>query len=93
MERATVIRALSKASVCLELNTGAVVQAQLTTPLSPRTHVKAQKVNAFACIPAMVSLGPYDLGQHCFTQCVVDAHWPDAAYSRLDYVQRSKKNN
>ena len=93
MESATILRALSKSSLCLLLPSGAVVQAELQAPLTPRTHVNAQKVNAFACVPAMVQLGPYDLERSRFTECVVDAHWPEAVYDRLNYIHRSKKSN
>lgn len=93
MEPITVLRALGRTSVCVLLDTGAVVQAELQTPLSPRTHVNAQRVNALTCVPGMILLGPYDLEQNRFTQCVLDANWPEAVYSRLNYSHRSKKNN
>ena len=93
MEPVTILRALGKTSICVQLPTGAVVQAELRTPLSPRSHVNAQKVNALSCVPGMISLGPYDLDQHRFTHCVLEAAWPEAVYARLNYSHRSKKNN
>lgn len=92
MESAVVLRALSKNSVSVLLGTGAVVQAELATPLSPRTYLNAQSVNALATLPARVSLGPYDLDQHRFTQCTLEAQFPEASYQRVNYLERYKKS-
>lgn len=94
MENATLLRALSKNSVCVLLDSGAVVQAELSSPLSPRTYVNAQAVNALSSLPARVMLGPYDLDQHRFTQCALHTQIPEVAYNRVNYLERGliKKN-
>ena len=43
MESALLLRVLSRRSVCVMLSdTGAIVQAELQTPLTPRSHTNAQ---------------------------------------------------
>ena len=92
MEPALFLRSLSKTSVCLMmLDTSAVVHAELKTPLSPRTILGAQLVNALNPVRSMVQLGPYDMEQHRFTQCVVDIRLSEPNYARLDYLR--KKNS
>jgi hypothetical protein len=92
MEPALFLRALSKTSVCLMmLDTNAVVHAELKTPLTPRSSVGAQLVNALNPVRSMVQLGPYDMEQHRFTQCMVDIRLPEPVYARLDYLR--KKNS
>ena len=60
----TLMRVLNPGSVCLRLgDTGAFVLAELSPPLSPRSHVAAQRVHALAPVPATVTLGPYNVAR------------------------------
>ena len=92
MESALLLRVLSRSSVCVMLSdTGAIVQAELQTPLTPRSHTNAQIITPTDGVQAQIQLGPYDLDQHRFTGCILDAELPEAKYDRVDYAQRSKK--
>jgi len=87
------MRAIGKTGACLVLlDTGAVVHAELKAPLSPRSFLNAQSVNAVSPVRGMAELGPYDVDQHRFTECVLDVSLPEAAYGRVDYAQRRKKD-
>lgn len=89
MEPVLLLRAIGKSGACLlMLDTGAVVHAELRTPLSPRSVLNVQSVNALAPVRGAVELGPYDVDQHRFTGCVLDVSLPEASYSRVDYAQR-----
>ena len=90
------VRVINRESVCVILReTQAVVLAELRRPLSPRSHVNAQLVHAFNQVPAIVRLGPYDVQQHRFTGCSMEAQLPEASYNRLAYAarQESKKRS
>ena len=94
MERAQLLRVIDKQKVCVILRgSGAIIQAELATPLSPRSHVSGQMVNVLAAVPAMVSLGPYDTKRHMFTECHMDAELPEPKTSRVDYANRHNKLN
>ena len=83
------IRVFSPASACLRLEaTGAFIVAELTPPLSPRSHFNAQLVNATAPISAVVSLGPYNIAERCFTKCKIQAQLPAPEYKRVGYAAR-----
>ena len=41
----------------------------------------------------MVELGPYDLEQHHFTDCVLDVGLSESAYTRMDYLSRLHKSD
>ena len=89
MERAHLLRVIDISKVCVLLReTGAIVQAELSRPLSPRSHVAAQSVHALAGIPARVFLGPYDSSKYMFTDCYLEADFPETKASRLDYSSR-----
>ena len=88
------MRVVNTTNVCLLLrDTQAVILAELSRPMSPRSHANAQLVHAFKPVPATVRLGPYDVLQHRFTDCAVEAQLPQANYNRLAYAarQESKK--
>ncbi len=89
MEPVLLLRAIGKSGACLlMLETGSVVHAELRTPLSPRSALNAQSVNALSPVKGLVELGPYDMDQHRFTDCILDVPLPEASYSRVDYAQR-----
>jgi hypothetical protein len=85
----TLMRVLNPGSVCLRLgDTGAFVLAELSPPLSPRSHVAAQRVHALAPVPATVTLGPYNVAKHQFTGCRLLAELPQPDYRRVAYGGR-----
>ena len=89
MERAHLLRVIDISRVCVLLReTGAVVQAELKVPLSPRTHVAAQSINALSGIPARVALGPYNSSKFMFTDCYIEADFPESNANRFDYSSR-----
>lgn len=88
------VRYINKSSACVILrDTQAVILVELGRPLSPRSHVNAQLVHSFNQVPAVVCLGPYDVQQHRFNGCSLEAQLPEASYSRIAYAarQESKK--
>jgi len=88
------VRAINRSNVCLILrDTQAVIVAELTRPMSPRSHVNAQLVHAMNQVPAKVCLGAYSVSDRRFTDCSIEAQLPEANYSRLAYAARheSKK--
>ena len=93
MESALLLRPLGRTSACLRQSTGAIVQAELRFPLTLRFHLQAQAVNPNNPVPAMVELGPFDLEQHHFTDCVLDVALPESAYTRMDYLSRLRKSD
>ena len=93
MESVLLLRPLGRTSACLRLSTVAIVQAELRFPFTPRSHPQAQAVNPLNPVPAMVELGPYDLEQHRFTDCVLDVALPESAYTRMDYLSRLRKSD
>ena len=87
MERAHLLRVIDISKVCVLLrDTGAIVQAELSTPLSPRSHVAAQSVNAFCGIPARISLGSYNSSKYMFTNCHLDVDFPEPKANRFVYA-------
>lgn len=91
MERAQLLRVIDISKVCVLLrDTGAIVQAELSTPLSPRSHVASQSVNALAAVPARISLGAYDFKKYLFTDCHMDVDFPEPKLSRLNYTRRQQ---
>jgi len=92
-EAAMVLRVISKTSMCLLLQNGpgAVIQADLKSPLTPRTFVSAQSVNPMHSIPAKVVLGSFYPETCKFLDCVVDADFfTGPVLTRLDYLARKK---
>ncbi len=91
--RCMLVRVVNSTNVCLVMHdTHAVVMAELATPLSPRSRANAQLVNALKPVPASVRLGGYDIRQHRFTGCAIEAQLPEANYSRLAYAARQDNN-
>ena len=89
MERAHLLRVIDISKVCVVLReSGAVVQAELSKPLSPRSHVAAQSVHALAGIPARVALGPYNSSKYMFTNCHLEADFPETKVTRFNYSSR-----
>ena len=89
MERAQLLRVIDVSKVCVLLRqTGAIVQAELSTPLSPRSHVASQSVNAMASVPARISLGPYNFSKYMFTDCHMEADFPEQCINRHNYASR-----
>ena len=89
MERAQLLRVIDVSRVCVLLReTGAIVQAELSTPLSPRSHVASQSVNALASVPARISLGPYNISKYMFTDCHMEADLPEPRTTRHNYASR-----
>lgn len=89
---AVLLRVLNSKNVCLMLpDTLAVIQAELERPMSPRSHANAQQINALNPIPGKVCLGPYDFGNHRFSNCTLEALLPQANYSRLQYAARARR--
>ena len=89
MERAHLLRVIDISKVCVLLReTGAVIQAELSAPLSPLSHVAGQSINALSGIPAMISLGPYNSSKYMFTDCYLEADFPEPKANRFDYTSR-----
>ena len=88
--KASVLRMLSPNTVCLLLNEKVVVQAELTTPLSPRSHSNMQTTSILRPVAARIQLGEYDLQRHRFTDCRLEAEMPEVKYERLAYTSRRK---
>ena len=87
---AVLLRVLNRQSACVMLKPSqAVVHVELEAPLSPRSHANAQLVNALSPVPATVWLGPYSTTQHRFTNCSLQAKFPEQSYSRLPYSKRT----
>ena len=83
------MRLLTPRAVCVRLDdTGAFVLAELAEPLSPRSIVKAQRVHALAPVEGSISLGPYNVARHAFTDCQFTAQLPEPDYQRTGYVRR-----
>jgi len=92
MEPVLLVRAIGKTGACLMmLGSGAMVHAELRTPLSPRSVLNSQSVNAISPVRGLVELGPYDIEQHRFTDCILDVSLPEASYSRVDYAHRGSQ--
>ena len=89
--QAHLMKVLSPKTVCLLVNDRVMVQADLHTPLSPRTHYQLQSVHSLKPLKARVQLGPYDLDRHRFTECMLHAEAPEIKYVRLNYASRRNK--
>ncbi len=86
-----IIRFITKSTFSMIINeTQAVVMVEMAHPLSPRSHVNASLINVMNQAPAKVRLGPYDIQQHRFTDCFVEAQFPEAKYSRVAYAARQQ---
>ena len=86
---AHLMRVLNPSNICVHLiDSGSIVHAELCAPLSPRSHLNGQSVNAFSPAPARIHLGPYDTSQHKFTGCVLEAQIPDTRYTRVKYGKK-----
>jgi hypothetical protein len=84
------LRVMNKSSACVLLRASqSVVHVELDPPLSPRSHVNAQGVNALSAVPATVWLGPYSTTKHRFTACRLSAEFPEMSYSRVAYSKRA----
>ena len=79
----------SSATVALR-STQSVIEIELDPPLSPRSHLNAQGINALSPVQATVWLGPYSTGQRRFTRCCLDARLPETKYDRVAYSQRNQ---
>ena len=60
--------------------------------MSPRSHANAQLVHALKLVPATVHLGPYDVLQHCFTDCAVEARSKMSSQSAQTVSKRESLN-
>lgn len=91
-EEALLLRVFNRNSVCLMLKNGpgAVIQAELNAPISPRSFVAAQSINAMNSVPAKVVLGPFDTDTCRFLNCYLDAYIPQPAWNRVNYLARKK---
>ena len=92
-EPAQLLRVLSRQSVCVLLRNGpgAVVQADLRAPLSPRSYCASQAVNALNSLPAKVCLGVFEADTCKFLDCTLDVDFPDPAWTRVNYADRKKR--
>jgi hypothetical protein len=92
-EHARVLRVYNKQSVCLLLvnGPGAVIQADLVAPFSPRTMVMAQSINVLNTVPAKVTLGTFDPHTCKFVDCHLDVDIPDPNFQRVNYLARKKR--
>ena len=89
---AHLIQVLNPTNVCVHLiDSGAVVVAELSHPLSPRSHINGQSVHVLSPAPARIFLGPHDFSQHKFIDCVLEAKIPDTRYTRVKYGMKEKK--
>ena len=89
---ARLLRVVNPKQVCLKLlSTGAVIQAELDPPFSPRTHVRAHSITPFSTVAAQVCLGPYHTSLHRFLGCQIIAELPEPTYTRLDYSKHKRK--
>lgn len=87
--RAMLLRVMDRQSACVVLkSTQSVVHVELDPPLSPRSHANAKTVNALSPVPATVWLGAYDISQHRFTGCLMQAQLPEQSYQRIAYSRR-----
>jgi hypothetical protein len=85
------LRVLDRQRACVLLRSSqSVVHIHLDPPLSPRTHTKAQAVNALSPVPATVWLGAYSTTEHRFTNCALQAQLPEQNYSRVSYSRRTR---
>jgi hypothetical protein len=92
MEQAYLLRVLNKSSVCVLLRNGpgAVIQADLTVPLSPRSMIASQSINALNSIPVRITLGEFDADNCKFLNCTLDADFPEPCLNRVNYLARKK---
>ena len=88
--QASLMRVISPKTVCVLVNERVMIQAELSTPLSPRSHGKMQAVSGLKPIKARIQLGQYDLQRHMFTGCMLEAEAPEIKYERLKYCPRKK---
>ena len=88
--QASIMRMLSPSTLCLLLNEKVVIQAELETPLSPRSQGNMQTTSILKPVPARIQLGKYDLQRHKFTGCRLEAEIPEVKYERLAYASRRK---
>jgi hypothetical protein len=105
MRNAFLLRTPDRCSaVVLLRSTLAVVQAELTTPLTPEEFARAQPIHAMAPIPVDVELGPYDMNRTRFTGCSISMDLPQgispqqsreqtpARHERVDYTKRRQRS-
>ena len=91
-----------RSAVVLLRSTLAVVQAELTTPLTPEEFALAQPIHAMAPIPVDVELGPYDMNRTRFTGCSISMDLPQGMspqaqqtpvrHERVDYTKRRQRS-
>ena len=86
------MRVINPNTVCLRLQTGAVIQADLKKPLSPRSHVRGQSINVLKPLPAMIQLGTFDLDHRKFMDTLLEVDLPEVRYERVTYMSRKKNS-
>ena len=86
------MRVINPSTVCLRLETGAIVQAELTKPLSPSSHLRSQSVNVLKPVPAMVQLGSFDMENGKFVGSLLEVDLPDVKYERVNYMTRKNSS-
>ena len=71
MEEVLLMRAISSNILALQLSSGAVVAASLSTGLSQAEMQRVRGVSALTPIRLSVALGPYSVQKREFTECKI----------------------